>query len=173
MIGSILRPASYCGCVGYKPTVGGINRGGAVDFQSQSTHGVLAATLEDAWIVVHEIVARAGRRSRDSPACVVRCIRRRHASRQTLAFIETAGWEARNRRRQGQTPTWHSACSGNAGVTIVDRNNSERVAKLEAALLESRALSGRINNWEFRWPLNTFAHDMDYSKLSFGNARNA
>ncbi|MGA2395325.1 MAG: amidase, partial [Candidatus Lustribacter sp.] len=54
VIGSILRPASYCGCVGYKPTVGGINRGGSLDPHSQSTHGVLAASLGDAWRVARE-----------------------------------------------------------------------------------------------------------------------
>src|SRR3984885_8247287 len=36
VIGSILRPAGFCGAVGYKPTVGGINRGGSLDFHSQS-----------------------------------------------------------------------------------------------------------------------------------------
>jgi Asp-tRNA(Asn)/Glu-tRNA(Gln) amidotransferase A subunit family amidase len=28
VIGSIIRPSSFCGCVGFKPSVGGINRGG-------------------------------------------------------------------------------------------------------------------------------------------------
>src|SRR6201991_248698 len=28
VIGSTIRPASYCGCVGFKVTVGGLNRGG-------------------------------------------------------------------------------------------------------------------------------------------------
>ena len=45
VVGSILRPASYCGCVGFKPTVGGLNRGGSYDHLSQSSQGVLAATL--------------------------------------------------------------------------------------------------------------------------------
>jgi Asp-tRNA(Asn)/Glu-tRNA(Gln) amidotransferase A subunit family amidase len=164
VIGSILRPASYCGCVGYKPTVGGINRGGAVDFQSQSTHGVLAATLEDAWITVHEIVARAGG---DPGFPGVRGPLQPPAARKptTLAFLETPGWELATEDAKGKL---HVAIGmlRNAGITIVDRNNSTRVAKLEAALPESRQLSARINNWEFRWPLNTFAHDMDYAKLS-------
>jgi Asp-tRNA(Asn)/Glu-tRNA(Gln) amidotransferase A subunit family amidase len=164
VIGSILRPASYCGCVGYKPTVGGINRGGAVDFQSQSTHGVLAATLEDAWIVVHEIVTRAGG---DPGFPGVRGPLRPPAERKptTLAFIETPGWELATEDAKGKLNVAIGMLR-NAGITIVDRNNSTRVAKLEAALPESRPLSARINNWEFRWPLNTFAHDMDYSKLS-------
>jgi hypothetical protein len=32
VVGSILRPASFCGCVGFKPSVGGINRGGSYDY---------------------------------------------------------------------------------------------------------------------------------------------
>src|SRR3954454_20032116 len=60
VVGSILRPASFCGCVGFKPSVGGINRGGSYDYFSQSCTGVLAASLEDAWLVAVNIVARAG-----------------------------------------------------------------------------------------------------------------
>ena len=60
VIGSTIRPASYCGCIGFKPSVGGINRGGSYDYFSQSCTGVLAASLEDAWLVAVNIAARAG-----------------------------------------------------------------------------------------------------------------
>ena len=43
VIGSIIRPASFCGCVGFKPSVGSINRGGSFDHFSQSCTGVLGA----------------------------------------------------------------------------------------------------------------------------------
>src|SRR3954471_1788638 len=46
-LGSILRPASYCGCIGFKPTFGAVNRGGSFDTVSQSAHGALAACIED------------------------------------------------------------------------------------------------------------------------------
>ena len=48
VFGSILRPSSFCGCFGFKPTVGAINRGGSHDALSQSTHGPLAASLPEA-----------------------------------------------------------------------------------------------------------------------------
>ncbi len=60
VIGSTIRPASYCGCVGYKVSVGALNRGGSHDGLSQSATGVLAVTLADAWQVAYEIAVRAG-----------------------------------------------------------------------------------------------------------------
>ncbi|MCX7379892.1 MAG: amidase, partial [Alphaproteobacteria bacterium] len=47
--GSVLRPASFCGVVGFKPTYGALNRGQLSDQFSQNCLGVLAATLEDGW----------------------------------------------------------------------------------------------------------------------------
>ena len=47
--GSIIRPAAYCGCVGYKPSFGLINRAGVKPLaDSLDTIGVLAGTVEDA-----------------------------------------------------------------------------------------------------------------------------
>ena len=60
VLGSILRPASFCGCFGFKPTVGAINRGGSHDYLSQSCTGPIAATIEDAWVVAREIARRVG-----------------------------------------------------------------------------------------------------------------
>jgi Asp-tRNA(Asn)/Glu-tRNA(Gln) amidotransferase A subunit family amidase len=47
--GSVIRPAAYCGCIGYKPSFGVINRAGVKPLaDSLDTVGVLARTVEDA-----------------------------------------------------------------------------------------------------------------------------
>ena len=94
VIGSTIRPASFCGCVGFKPTVGALNRGGSYDGLSQSCTGVLAATLEDAWHVAYEIASRAGGDpgypGLYGPASAPRGAPRRSA----LPSCKTAGWTA-------------------------------------------------------------------------------
>ena len=47
VVGSILRPSSFCGAVGFKPSVGAINRSGSHDHFSQSCQGAIGATLAD------------------------------------------------------------------------------------------------------------------------------
>jgi Asp-tRNA(Asn)/Glu-tRNA(Gln) amidotransferase A subunit family amidase len=47
--GSVIRPAAYCGCIGYKPSLGLINRAGVKPLaDSLDTVGVFARTVEDA-----------------------------------------------------------------------------------------------------------------------------
>src|SRR6185503_18812513 len=55
-VGSVLRPAAYCGVVGFKPTHGALPTGGIHLLSPTSDHlGVLAASVEDAWLVASKI----------------------------------------------------------------------------------------------------------------------
>jgi Asp-tRNA(Asn)/Glu-tRNA(Gln) amidotransferase A subunit family amidase len=57
--GSIIRPASFCGCVGYKPTFGLIDRTGVRPFSdSLDTVGVFAKTVEDAAFFASVVAGR-------------------------------------------------------------------------------------------------------------------
>ena len=163
VLGSIVRPPSFCGCFGFKPTFGVINRGGSYDALSQSTHGPLAASLPDAWQVAFEISRRAGG-DPGFPGLYGPSTPPTPRKPQRLAVPETNGWEA-------ATPAAKEAFEGalaklkSAGVTLVSRHESEQVAALETAILGARELSLRIIIWESRWPINTY-RSRDASKLS-------
>jgi len=163
VMGSIVRPASYCGCVGFKPGVGGINRGGSHDELSQSCMGVLAATLEDAWQVASEIAARAG----GDPGYqgLVGPLRMPPPARpQRLVFLETAGWQVASAEAKKAIQESLALLSRN-GIDILTRQSDQLVRAVEEAIADARALSIRINTWESRWPLNTY-RNRDAGKLS-------
>lgn len=57
--GSTIRPAAYCGIVGYKPSFGTINRAGLKQLaESLDTIGVMARTVEDCALLTHAVSAR-------------------------------------------------------------------------------------------------------------------
>jgi Asp-tRNA(Asn)/Glu-tRNA(Gln) amidotransferase A subunit family amidase len=162
VIGSTIRPASYCGCIGYKATVGALNRGGSYDGLSQSATGVLATTLEDTWQVAYEIAVRAGGDpgypGLFGPASVPAAKKPRR-----VAFLETAGWTAASAGARAATVDALARCKA-AGIDVVARSDT-KLAAVEAAIAEARPLSMRINGWESRWPLNTY-RERDASKVS-------
>ena len=163
VVGSIVRPAGFCGVVGFKPSLGGINRGGSHDFMSQSVQGALGATLADVWRVLIEIVTRAGgdpgwpglAGPLDPPA---------PRKPRALAVVETPGW--------AKVPEPLKAAFAEkldrlakSGVGLISRRDTPAVEALERGLDQALALTRDINGWESIWPLNIY-RDRDASKLS-------
>jgi len=57
--GSVIRPAAFCGVVGYKPSFGTINRAGLKQLaESLDTIGVMARSVEDCALLTHVVSAR-------------------------------------------------------------------------------------------------------------------
>ena len=57
--GSTIRPAAYCGVVGYKPSFGTINGAGMKHLaESLDTIGVMARSVEDCALLVHALTSR-------------------------------------------------------------------------------------------------------------------
>lgn len=163
VIGSTIRPASYCGCVGFKVTVGALNRGGSYDGLSQSATGVLAATLEDAWQVAYEIAMRAGG-DPGYPGLFGPASAPAAKKPRRIAFLETAGWAAASAGAK-QAMADALARIKTAGIEVLTPQTNAKVAAAEAAIAQARPLSMRINGWESRWPLNTY-RERDASKVS-------
>ena len=163
VIGSTIRPASYCGCVGFKVTVGALNRGGSYDGLSQSSSGVLAATLEDAWQVAYEIAVRAGG-DPGYPGLFGPASTPAPKKPRRVAFLETPGWATASAGAK-QAMTDALAQLEAAGIDVLTPQSHPKVAAVEAAIAQARPLSMRINGWESRWPLNTY-RERDASKLS-------
>jgi Asp-tRNA(Asn)/Glu-tRNA(Gln) amidotransferase A subunit family amidase len=94
--GSVLRPASYCGLVGFKPTLGLVSRRGVL-MQSHTldTVGMLARTIEDAALVADCIaVYDPGddiARPRSAPR-LAHVAATEPPARPRLAFVKTPAW---------------------------------------------------------------------------------
>src|SRR5277367_2465336 len=142
VFGSILRPSSFCGCFGFKPTVGAINRGGSHDALSQSTHGPIAASLPEAWQVAYEISRRVGGDPGfpglyGPPTCPGPSAPRR------LAVLETDGWALATPGAKAAFAE-ASARLKSAGVALVTRHENEQIAAVEDAIHGARELSAGI-----------------------------
>ncbi|MBM9596015.1 amidase [Roseitranquillus sediminis] len=95
--GSVIRPAAYCGVVGFKPTFGSIPRTGILS-QSPSldTVGVFARTVEDAALLSDALFGYdAGDRSTNAmpPPRLLTTARSEAHVRPTFAFVRPPGWE--------------------------------------------------------------------------------
>jgi Asp-tRNA(Asn)/Glu-tRNA(Gln) amidotransferase A subunit family amidase len=154
VIGSILRPASYCGCVGFKPTFGALNRGGSFDYFSQSCLGVLAASLADAWQLAGAIAARVGgdpgcdplsfEPGAPAPIAPVR-----------LAIVRPEGWTNATKGAQAAFDYAMSVLSA-SGVELIGASLDPVVARLDAALADVKRPLLATLDWEMRWPLATY-----------------
>jgi len=94
--GSVIRPASYCGVVGYKPSHGLISRHGVLR-QSQPLDqvGVFARTVEDAALIAEQLMAFDDRdpdmRRVQRPNLVQAVVEEPPVSPR-LAFVKTPVW---------------------------------------------------------------------------------
>jgi Asp-tRNA(Asn)/Glu-tRNA(Gln) amidotransferase A subunit family amidase len=155
VVGSTLRPASYCGCVGYKPSYGALNRGGSFDHLTQSCVGVLAATPDDAWAVAMAIAQRVGgdpgHVGLQGPAAIPTATAPRR-----LAFLETAGWA---KASDGARAAMAAACKhlADLGVAVVGRKDDPALEAFEHSIAEASPITFAIGDWVWRWPLAIYA----------------
>lgn len=144
--GSIVSPASACGVVGLKPTLGLLSRSGIVPIaHSQDTPGPMARTVWDAALLLG---AMAGEDPRDSATAAAKG----YAHADYTRFLEAGGLQGARlgvvKNLRGRHPgvdalmdrTWELLRS--RGATLVDvevKSDAFRDAELEVLLFEFKA----------------------------------
>ena len=96
--GSVIRPAAYCGVVGFKPSFGAIPRTGVlVQSPSLDTIGVFARGVEDAALVAEVLYGHDAGDRATQPSPFPRLLETARAAPPvvpTLAFVRPPGWDA-------------------------------------------------------------------------------
>lgn len=135
---SVIRPAAYCGVVGYKPTFNSINRAG-LKFLSESldTIGVLARSVPDAALLVEELAAWPATDFSDLSAL-----------KPTVGFCRTPWWaQADEATRVGLESILPRLAGAGARVTeVVLPALFDRTAEIQIAL--STFEMHRALSWE-------------------------
>ncbi|MBY0439657.1 MAG: amidase [Burkholderiales bacterium] len=155
--GSLLRPASFCGIVGFKPTWGTLSMQGVHPISATHDHlGVLASTLEDTWRIASHLAVAQGH-----PACPP--LQRaspglpRAVAPKRLLWLRTEAWP---REVDAATASAFDALMQRfaaAGVDVQDASGNAAAAALEACLTPAfadRCLG--ITAYEMRWPYRQY-----------------
>ncbi len=152
---STLRPASYCGAVGYKPSHGQLHMAGVHPLSATADHlGVIGATLGDVWRVASQIslgIGSPGRRflqgaGGQSPAA---------RKPRKLIRLYTRGWSEIDKDTEAQFESVIKGLAAN-GVEIASRDTEPRIAALENLLMADVDGALDIVAYELRWPFEDY-----------------
>ncbi len=153
--GSLIRPSSFNGIVGYKPTYGALNTGGMHPIAPSQDHiGPMAATLADAWLAAQQIAATVGGHNGHPglggmPALPAP-VKPRH-----LAWLHTLGWRELDDGSKAAFDRFVSDMR-QSDVTILDQTSTPEIAALEDLLERANEISNDIIMYEGRWPILSY-----------------
>jgi len=149
--GSVLRPASYCANVGFKPSHGALNLGGVHPISPSHDHlGTMAGTLEDAWAAAHFISVAAGG-SGDRPCFPGDGTLPSAKMPERLIRLDTVAWPEIDRATKDAFETYLAKLEA-AGVEILDKDSDDGIAALETMLTEVEQFGWDVTAYEARWP---------------------
>ena len=151
--GSVIRPASICGVIGFKPTFGALNRFGGVDPSPSINHlGLLGGSLADVWTVACHIATVAG----GDPGCVPHFGADPHlpAPRKPQRLVRqyTAGWQHTDDASKAIFEEYLRGLA-TAGIEILEPASSPELAAYEAATASLPEWFFDLMLWEIRWPM--------------------
>ena len=143
--GSVLRPASYCGVFGFKPTFGAFNRRGVYPAaESLDTIGLIARSLDDIERVSAVLEMRPPSRTQplERPPRIGLCHTPlwKSAQPETVAAIEDAAQKLSKAGAQVRTITLPDEFAGLRNAARETINNYERAAAMAHEWATSREL---------------------------------
>lgn len=152
---STLRPASYCGAVGFKPTLGALHTGGIHPLSATCDHlGVLAATLEDAWRVASQISLGIGSPGNPFLSGAGAQLPAPRKPRK-LIRLYTRGWTEIDSNTNDAFNSTVAALEA-AGVEITSSDDNAAIAKLEQEIDAGMEEAVAIVTYEMKWPYEDY-----------------
>lgn len=148
--GSVLRPASYNGVLGYKGTFGSLPLAGVHPVAASLDHlGILAADIDDVWATTSAIIGKVG-----SPGYIpLSGLGERAPSAKMprrLVRLHLGAWEEVSSEHRDIFEAGVDRLRA-AGIDVIDHDNPA-VAELEAALDASIGTAENILRYDMRWP---------------------
>jgi len=158
--GSVIRPAAYCGVVGFKPTFATINRFGMkVMAESLDTVGVMARSVADCALFAGAVAGRDLGHPEVKPERAPR-----------IGVCRSPAWDKAAPETRALLERVISAL-GRAGARVVDRELSPEVAAIaEAHTIVMNNESARAMGWELANAREQVSEGLR-ERLEFGLAR--
>ena len=153
VVGSIIRPASYCGVYGFKPSFGSLNRGGSNDQLSQSCLGVLGASIDDVRAVAAEIALRVGGDPGHPALHLTTESNVRPTTLAVLNFVIPTDVGLAEREAFAVLCKRLQDC----GLRLIYSDSAPDLKQLDQSLLNAFTETRRIITWESIWPLREYA----------------
>jgi Asp-tRNA(Asn)/Glu-tRNA(Gln) amidotransferase A subunit family amidase len=156
--GSVIRPASICGVIGMKPTFGSLNRLGGVDPSPSLNHlGLLGGTLNDVWIVAHQVATVVGG---DPGYPIFAGGPQLPPERRPLRVARqyTCGWPRTDEASQAVLERFLGKLSS-LGVDVLEPDSDPSLREYEDATARTPEFFFDIMTWELRWPMRIWREE--------------
>lgn len=152
---STIRPASYCGAFGFKPTHRALNLGGVHPVSATLDHlGTIGASVEDCWLVARHIAENA--RGESGYAPLTGPLAPPEAVRPSrIAIVYSSGWSEVD-EASGKAFKRAVGVLAEAGVTVISRAGDGQVSRFEDAISDADQLSLDLMGIELDWPMGAY-----------------
>ncbi|HWK71545.1 amidase [Pollutimonas sp. M17] len=155
--GSIIRPASFCGVIGYKPTWSALSSDGIHPLSTTHDHlGTIADSVDDAWKLARWISERAPQQNAPGLSGPMGDTAIPPQALETVAVLRTQGYETLD---EASLEAFDATLERlrEKGVRVVEPDADGALASLVAQLDAIPDMSQELLCFEMRWPYMGYA----------------